>query len=358
MLRHKYTKKRMKNKYNRKKRTKKMRGGGNKSSRKKSKFRQQQKEAGERMNMRAINQSNDEDILTPVERRNLVKFAAMQLQEKCEATKEVNDDGSIECPNKRSKAKKKINKFHPDKNPGCQKYAQEMMVKYNETCYGDDSNVNRKWDKNDKNYRNERAALDGFYPTEASAVATSNDSESKSKVIPSSCKKPASKIICTRYCKAKGVVDPKCDCCPGSDAAKKAVAKEAIAKKNTPLTLMDGSVGPSAKDLITQQKTQKLPVVPEVTMDEKTAPNVTLDPIRKEIPLALPTVPLDEKTPIKDSPTNPPEDSLAKLDQTKNAIPKKNYVNMFFSFHFNKINEIDASIANKTEKVIPWLTKK
>ena len=44
--------------------------------------------------------------------------------------------------------------------------------------------------------------------------------------LPESCKKPTSKVLCNRYCKAEGVNDPKCDCCPDSKAATDAIKKQ------------------------------------------------------------------------------------------------------------------------------------
>ena len=258
MLRHKYTKKRMKNKYNRKKRTRK-RGGVRNPKRKISAT---QREEAKRLSLRT-SPSKDNKMSAKDERDAQAKMSEL-LGEKCEATKEVNDDGSIDCPTSRSKAKKKFNKFHPDKNPGCKDYASEMMSKYSETCYGDDTNVNRKWDKHDYSYKNLEAEKKGFYDASSSA-------KSETKQMPDTCKKPASKVMCKRYCNAKGVTDPACECCPGSDAA-----KQAIAKQNEPLALMDGSVGPSARDLVTPQKQefptavakQEDPVQPAVAMLE------------------------------------------------------------------------------------------
>ena len=57
--------------------------------------------------------------------------------------------------------------------------------------------------------------------------------------IPDSCKNPASKVMCNRYCNAKGVIDPGCKCCPGSDSANQAIAKQhlptVVAKKENPV---------------------------------------------------------------------------------------------------------------------------
>lgn len=214
MLRHKYTKKRMKNKYNRKKRTRK-RGGVRNPKRKISAAKRREME---RLSLRTP-ASEDNKMSAKDERDAQAKMSEL-LGEKCEATKHVNDDGSIDCPTNRSKAKKKINKFHPDKNPGCKDYATEMMSKYNETCYGDTSNVNRKWDKNDANYRHPEAKAAGFYKVESTA---SIKNESKQINLSES--------------------------------------KQAISKQNEPLALMDGSVGPSAKDLITPQMKQEFPTV-------------------------------------------------------------------------------------------------
>ena len=103
MLRHKYSKKRLRNKYNRKKRTRKMRGGGGKSS-KSSKYRDAKRKEGERMNSAAINHSQKEDSLNPAEIRNLTQFKAMELVQNCESVNHVNDDGSIDCPKTRTLA--------------------------------------------------------------------------------------------------------------------------------------------------------------------------------------------------------------------------------------------------------------
>ena len=265
MLRHKYTKKKLRSKYNLKKRTRRQRGGVKNPKKTISAAKRREME---RLSTRK--QQPTASNMSPKEERDAQAKMAQLLGEKCDATSSVNDDGTIDCPTNRSQAKKKQKKFHPDHNPGCIDYARDMLTQYNQTCYGDDSNPNRKWDKNNKNYRNEQAALDGFYPGEASAAAVSSGSGGESKDIPSSCKKPASKVMCKRYCKAKGVTDPKCDCCPGSDAAKKAIAKE-----NQPLALTDGSVGPSARDLIRPQNTQEIPIV-SVQKEEPVQPAVAM----------------------------------------------------------------------------------
>lgn len=291
MLRHKYTKKRLRNKFNRKKRTRRQRGGVKNPKRKISAAKRAEME---RLSLSRIDRESNK--MSPKDERDAQAKMAELLGEKCEAAKQVNDDGSIDCPNKRSKAIRKISKFHNDKkqNEGCLDYATNMMIQYNNTCYGDDTNANRKWDKNDKNYRNEQAALDGFYPGEASAAATSSGSGGENKEIPSSCKKPASKVMCSRYCKAKGVTDPKCDCCPGSDAAKKAISKE-----NQKLALMDGSVGPSARDLVTPQKAQELPIVsvkqedpiePAIAMIEDRPKEIKVTETQKTDPTPAPVI--------------------------------------------------------------------
>ena len=282
MLRHKYSKKKQRRKNNRKKRTRRQRGGVKNP---KKTISAAKKKEMERLSLGRVNRESNK--MSPRDERDAQAKMAELLGEKCEATKEVNDDGSIDCPNSRSKAKKKFNKFHPDKNPGCQKYASEMMSKYSESCYGDDTNANRKWDKNNKNYRNEQAAQEGFYPGEASAAASSTDSKDQSKKIPASCKKPASKVMCSRYCKAKGVTDPKCDCCPGSDAAKKAISKE-----NQQLTLMDGSVGPSARDLVTPivSVKQENPVEPAIAMIEDRPQEIKVTETQKIDPSPAPVV--------------------------------------------------------------------
>ena len=165
MLRHKYTKKRLRKKYNQKKRTRKH--GGTKNPRK-TISPEQRKEA-----MRLSTPNTLSSKISPRDERDAQIRMANLLDGKCEAAKHVNDDGSIDCPNKRSNAIKKMSKFHNDRgqNSGCEPYANDMMANYNETCYGDDTNPNRKWDKNNKNYRNEEAAKAGFYPGEASAAA-------------------------------------------------------------------------------------------------------------------------------------------------------------------------------------------
>ena len=150
MLRHKYTKKRLKN--SRKKRTRKQRGSGGKSSTS-SEHRAKQRRIGNRLNRSRLNQSSD-DTLSPEEKRNLAQFKALELGEKCDAVNHVNDGGSIDCPKTRSLARKKTMKFHEDRNPGCKEYANDMMVQYNKTCYGDNTNTDRKWDKADKAWQN------------------------------------------------------------------------------------------------------------------------------------------------------------------------------------------------------------
>jgi hypothetical protein len=315
MLRHKYTKKRLKN--SRKKRTRKQRGGGGNSS-KSSKHRSSQRRKGERLNRSRLNQSPPEDTLSPGEIRNLAQFKALENGEKCESVNHVNDDGSIDCPKTRSLARKKILKFHEDKNPGCREYANDMMSQYNKTCYGDDQDTDIKWDKNDKTWRNDK--FTGFYqdPTTSEYVQSqgvqsqgeqknynnvtkcentkcstcigekckcgrlgvvkdgnkvgyngygvngdkvchnnsiktrgefynsSADIENKSITkrnengLPSSCRRPAKKMVC-RYCQAKGVTDPKCKCCVGTDMAKKAIAKEQNQQpvSDVPLPMVD-----------------------------------------------------------------------------------------------------------------------
>ena len=297
MLRHKYTKKRLKN--SRKKRTRKQRGSGGKSSTS-AEHRASQRRIGNRLNRSRLNQSSD-DTLSPEEKRNLAQFKALELGEKCDAVNHVNDGGSIDCPKTRSLAKKKTMKFHEDRNPGCKEYANDMMVQYNKTCYGDNTNTDRKWDKADKawqnpnfprfyqdpttreyiqstgeqqNYNNSENIIkcenikcstcigenckcgrlgvvkDGnkvgyngygvngdevchnnsiktqgeFYnsPPDTENKLIDNPNENK---LPSSCKKPTKKMIC-RYCEGEGVTDPKCKCCAGTDMAKEAIAKE------------------------------------------------------------------------------------------------------------------------------------
>ena len=222
------------------------------------------------MNMAAINQSQTKDTLSEMENRDLTKFMAEQLEEKCESVNHVNDDGSIDCPKKRSNAIRKIGKFHNDKhqNEGCKDYAREQMVKYNQTCYGDDTNTDRKWDKNDTNYRNVQAEQSGFYNEQLRTSA--NFSEEKK--IPSTCKKPSKNMVC-RYCQAKGVIDPKCKCCPGTD-----MANAAIKKEQEQLTLRNGSVNPSPRDLVAPQKEQLRPVIHKLE-DNTIQPDVVTPPV-------------------------------------------------------------------------------
>ena len=235
MLRHKYTKKRLKN--SRKKRTRKQRGGGGKSS-KSSTHKKKQRREGERLNRSRLNQSPPEDALSPGEIRNLAQFKALENGEKCESVNHVNDDGSIDCPKTRSLARKKTIKFHEDKNPGCKEYANDMMSQYNKTCYGDDTNTDRKWDKTDKTWRNNK--FTGFYQDPTTSV-------SEHKELPSSCRRPAKKMVC-RYCQAKGVTDPKCKCCVGTDMAKEAIAKEQLQNQQ-----------PSKSETKSETKSEKTP---------------------------------------------------------------------------------------------------
>ena len=207
MLRHKYTKKRLKN--SRKKRTRKQRGGGSNSSKPSNTSPQSEQEK---------TQSPPEDALSPEEIRNLAQFKAFEIGEKCESVNHVNDDGSIDCPKTRSLARKKTIKFHEDKNPGCKEYANDMISQYNKTCYGDDTNTNRKWDKNDNTWRNDKF-------TEFYQDPTTSDGEHKE--LPSSCKRPSKKMVC-KYCEAEDVTDPKCKCCVGTYMAKEAIAKEKL----------------------------------------------------------------------------------------------------------------------------------
>ena len=44
--------------------------------------------------------------------------------------------------------------------------------------------------------------------------------------------------------------------------------------------------------------------------------------------------------------------------EVKNVEPKKDYIKLFFSTHFNKINEIDLTLTDETKKVIPWLARR
>ena len=66
-----------------------------------------------------------------------IKLEKMMYTEGCEAINHVNDDGSIDCPKSRSKARAKLIHFHSDKNKKCVDYATQKMVEYNNNCYGD-----------------------------------------------------------------------------------------------------------------------------------------------------------------------------------------------------------------------------
>ena len=141
MLRHQYTKKRLRNKFNQKKRTRRQRGGVKNPKRKISAAKRRETE---RLSLSRVDRESNK--MSPRDERDAQIKMAELLGEKCEAAKQVNDDGSIDCPNKRSKAIRKISKFHNDKkqNEGCLDYATNMMIQYNNTCYGDDTNANRK----------------------------------------------------------------------------------------------------------------------------------------------------------------------------------------------------------------------
>ena len=230
MLRQKYSKKKRREKMKKNKKTRKIGGmktRANTGSRSRRRKRQIEEEAT-RLSSRVPQQQQQSKTMSPRDERDAqARFAAL-LGEKCEATKQVNDDGSIDCPSSRTKAKKKFNKFHPDKNPGCKDYAKNMMNKYNETCYGDDTNPNRKWDKNDSTWRNEEAERDGFYTTK---MDDSSESAGASKSVFDHCTAKDKKSPICRVCGWTN--DPnakeKCLCCPDSPQAKDAAAKAAAA---------------------------------------------------------------------------------------------------------------------------------
>ena len=89
MLRHKYTKKRLRSKYNRKKRTRKH--GGTKNPKRKY---QKQKKRSRRLSLRT---SLPEQEMSAKDERDAQAKMAELLDQKCEAAKHVNDDGSIDC---------------------------------------------------------------------------------------------------------------------------------------------------------------------------------------------------------------------------------------------------------------------
>lgn len=243
MLRQKYSKKKRREKMKKNKKTRKIGGmktRANTGSRSRRRKRQIEAEAT-RLSSRVPQQQQSRTMSPRDERDAQARFAEL-LGEKCEATKEVNDDGSIDCPSSRTKAKKKFSKFHPDKNPGCQDYAKNMMNKYNETCYGDDTNPNRKWDKNDPTWRNEEAERNGFYTTK---MDDSSESAGASKSVFDHCTAKDKKSPICRVCgwtndpKAK----EKCLCCPDSPQAKAAAAKAAEeAKAPAPETVQRSPV--------------------------------------------------------------------------------------------------------------------
>jgi len=372
MLRHKYSKKRLRNKYNRKKRTRKMRGGGGKSS-KSSKFRKAKRKEGDKMNRDAINQSQKEDSLTPAEMRNLAQFKAMELEEKCESVNHVNDDGSIDCPKTRARARKKTQKFHPDRNPGCTTYANDMMTEYNKTCYGDDTNPDRKWDKNDKTWRNN--AHTGFYTnTTSSGNSTSSGSgEKKDTGIPSSCRRPAKKMVC-RYCQAKGVTDPKCKCCAGTDMAKAAIAKETKETKEEKTVLELEDTQPIKMEETNETKHKSWDASKTIgscrEMDLHPGTEYWINPADGSMSFE-PIDGVEKQTVTEETDyfyntegktTFDPSDGTCgnilteKISETK--IKKDDdFIELFFSTHFDKINEIDGNLSDKKQKVIPWLAK-
>lgn len=245
MLRHKYTKKRLRNKFNKKTRK---RGGTNNPKRKK--LSESRRKEMERLSLRDRKEDNK---LSPKDERDAQMKMSVLLGEKCDAATQVNDDGSIDCPNKRSKALRKISKFHNDKkqNQGCEAYANDMMTKYNETCYGDDDYPNRKWDKHDSNWRNTNYTE--FYEGGDRGEKKNNFVSKDIPEIPSTCKKPAKKMFC-RYCDAKGVTDPKCRCCPGTEMAQKSVQEEMRQLENQPYV--------NPRDLLQPTTSVKSDIVP------------------------------------------------------------------------------------------------
>ena len=68
-----------------------------------------QREEAKRLSLRT-SPSKDNKMSAKDERDAQAKMSEL-LGPKCEATKEVNDDGSIDCPNSRSKAKRNLINF-------------------------------------------------------------------------------------------------------------------------------------------------------------------------------------------------------------------------------------------------------
>jgi len=92
--------------------------------------------------------------MSPEDAEETMRLLRKQYTEDCEAIHQVNDNGSIDCPKSRKEARKKQRKFHSDKNIGCTEYAEKLFKKYRNTCYGSGDNPKRKWDMNEKEWRN------------------------------------------------------------------------------------------------------------------------------------------------------------------------------------------------------------
>ena len=213
MLRHKYTKKRLRHKYNKKTRKR----GGVKNP--KRKISSKQREEAKRLSVRTTQKDNK---LSHRDEKLAQQKMARLLGEPCIVAKYVSDlNGKVKCPTSFIQAKKKFAKLHPDKNKGCVDYSANIMQQYTNDCYGDSENPDRKWDKHDREWRNENYTE--FYNSTnetGKGNTVSGDSEKSIPEIPSSCKKPAPKVVC-RMCGNEGFNDPQCKCCPGTKQAAK-----------------------------------------------------------------------------------------------------------------------------------------
>ena len=158
---------------------------------------------------------------------------ARLLDEPCIVAKYVSDlNGKVKCPTSFIQAKKKFTKLHPDKNKGCVDYSANIMQQYTNDCYGDSENPDRKWDKHDREWRNENYTE--FY--------NSTNETGKGKTVSEDSKKICLKFLVAvknqqkrlyvNIVKRKGFNDPKCKCCAGTDMAKQASKRNETFRKS------------------------------------------------------------------------------------------------------------------------------
>ena len=182
-------------------------------------------------------------------------------------------------------------------------------------------------------------------------------------------------MVC-RYCQAKGVTDPKCKCCAGTDMAKAAIAKETKETKEEKTVLeLEDTQQPIKMEETNETKHKSWDAIKTIgscrEMDLHPGTEYWINPADGSMSFE-PIDGVEKQTVTEETDyfynsegktTFDPSDGTCGnilTEKISEAKIKKDddFIELFFLTHFDKINEIDGNLSDKKQKVIPWLAKR